>query len=202
DKMVRRDGRETSFDTARMEAHPFSAFQHFEVRTGGPLEADPRFPEIDTPVPQTPARRYDVWTFAASHAQPEDEPVFFAIRQLEGPEVVERNPLPALLYATDTGPFPDETWVALDGLREHGVRFQATAIDSTLGAGKDGTGHMSLRQMQAHQQELERRGLLAPGARRLGHHFSHGATPPYEELYEMLAPAGIEPAYDGLVVTL
>ena len=39
---------------------------------------------------------------------------------------------------------------------------------------------------------------VAPGAQRFGHHFSHGRTPPYEELCALLAPRGIEVAYDGL----
>jgi hypothetical protein len=60
---------------------------------------------------------------------------------------------------------------------------------------------MNQRQMAAHQQELGRRGLLAPGARLFGHHFSHGATPPYEELVALLEPHGVQPTYDGLTLT-
>ena len=52
--------------------------------------------------------------------------------------------------------------------------------------------------MADHQDGLARRGLLAAGAQRFGHHFSHGRTPPYEELCALLAPRGIEVAYDGL----
>jgi phosphoribosyl 1,2-cyclic phosphate phosphodiesterase len=121
---------------------------------------------------------------------------------MAGPEAEGRDGLPALLYATDTGPFPDETWQALADLGAQGVRFGAAIIDSTSGAGKDSTAHMNLRQMDAHQEELHRLGLLAPGARRLAHHFSHNGTPPYEELVELLAPRGLEPSYDGMVVTL
>ncbi|HEX2185593.1 MAG TPA: hypothetical protein VHN78_08815, partial [Chloroflexota bacterium] len=146
--------------------------------------------------------RYDVWTFAASHATPDVEPMFFALRQVAGPELEGRAAPPALLYATDTGPFPAETWAALERLGAEGLRFNAAALDSTLGAGADGNAHMSLKQVERHYQELERRGLLAPQARRFAHHFSHGNTPPHEELTEALSPAGIEPSYDGLSLML
>jgi phosphoribosyl 1,2-cyclic phosphate phosphodiesterase len=190
---------------ARIVPHVFRPFEQLEVQTGTPPEAgapepDPRFPEPGAEVPRTPARRYRVWTLAASHARPEDEACIFVIQQVTGPEVAGtgRQALPALLYATDTGPFPDATWEALDRLGAEGVRLGAAAVDSTLGDGPDGKGHLSLEQMVAHQDELARRGLLAPGARRLGHHFSHGRTPPYEELCARLAPRGVEVAYDGL----
>jgi hypothetical protein len=82
------------------------------------------------------------------------------------------------------------------------VRFGAAAIDSTLGLGHDGSGHMSLRQMEAHQQELGRRGLLTSRAQRLGHHFSHNGTPPYEELEAYLAERSLKATYDGLSLVL
>jgi phosphoribosyl 1,2-cyclic phosphate phosphodiesterase len=197
----RPEGREASPESLRVVPHTFRPFQRFEVTTGGPPEPDPRFPDHPQPVPETPLRRYEVWTLGASHARPEDEASIFVVRQVEGPEA-QPGGAPALLYATDTGPFPAETWEALDRLGAEGLRLQATAVDSTLGDGPDGAGHMSIHQMAAHQDELARRGLLAPGARRLGHHFSHGRTPPYEELCALLEPRGIEVAYDGLSVTL
>ena len=91
---------------------------------------------------------------------------------------------------------------ALEQLAADGWRFQAAIVDATSGAGKDSTAHMNLRQMAWHQQELARRGLLAGGARRIAHHFSHNGTPPYEELSALLAPDAIEPSYDGMVVIL
>jgi phosphoribosyl 1,2-cyclic phosphate phosphodiesterase len=125
--------------------------------------------------------------------------MFFAIRQVDGPEVGGGSR--ALLYATDSGPWSEETWAALERAGQGGLRFDVTAIDSTSGLGKDSRAHMNLAQMAWHQGELRRRGLLADGARLLAHHFSHNGTPPYEELVEHLRPQGIEPAYDGMVLS-
>jgi len=199
-RITRHEGKDIAPETVRIRPNPLGAFQRFEIRTGGEIARDERFSEGEPP--HTPARRYEVWTFGASHAEAAMEPMFFAVQQQEGPEVADRATLPALLYATDTGPFADETWTSLRRLGEEGVQFTAAAIDSTLGLGADGKGHMSLRQMAAHHAQLAQEGLLAEGARRLAHHFSHNGTPPYEELVAHLAPDGIEPSYDGMVLEL
>jgi len=200
--LSRAEGREANPADFRIEPHTVRPFEPFEVRTGspasGPPEVDPRFPESAVPVPRTPPRRYRVWPLAARHAQPEDEASIYVVQQVEGPELDGRDGPLGLLYATDTGPFPDATWEALERLAAEGVRLHLTAVDSTLGDGPDGDGHMSVHQMADHQDGLARRGLLAAGAQRFGHHFSHGRTPPYEELCALLAPRGIEVAYDGL----
>lgn len=196
ERLLRLERRDLDPDAIHISTHPIGAFQRFDVTTGGEIERDPRFEH--GAMPQTPTRRYEVWTFAASHAEPAQEPVFFGIRQAEGPEV--RGGPRALLYATDSGPWSDETWAALERAASQGLRFDVTAIDSTSGLGKDSRAHMNLAQMAWHQDELRKRGLLADGARRFAHHFSHNGTPPYEELVEHLRPQGIESAYDGLVV--
>ena len=128
--------------------------------------------------------------------------MFFLVQQLEGPEVERRGGSSALLYATDTGPFLDDTWVSLDRVAAEGVCLDAAIVDSTSGAGKDSTAHMNLSQSGWHFRELARRGLLPDGARRITHHFSHNGTPPYEELEAMLAPEGSVPSYDGMTVQL
>ena len=56
------------------------------------------------------------------------------------------------------------------------ARLVMRLLDATSGAGEDSTAHMNLRQMAWHQQELARRGLLAGGARRIAHHFSHNGA--------------------------
>jgi phosphoribosyl 1,2-cyclic phosphate phosphodiesterase len=201
-KLAHAEDRTARFEALRMQERPIAAFQRFEISTGGLGAPDPRFGDEGSLVPVTPPRRYEVQTVAARHATPDIEPMFFAVRQVSGPESDGRAAPPAFLYATDTGPFPDETWAALDRLSAEGWRVDAAIIDATNGAGKDGTAHMSLRQMTWHQQELDRRGLLADSARRIGHHFSHNGTPPYDELTAILAPNGITSSYDGMVVAL
>jgi phosphoribosyl 1,2-cyclic phosphate phosphodiesterase len=199
------------WDALRIAPHPIAPFQPFEVRTGGALAADPRrplypgLPPLAGALAETPPRRYQVTPLAARHLQPEDEAVLFAISQVEGPELAGRGQPPALLYATDTGPFLEPTWAALDALAGRGVRFGAAVVDATMGTGRPGYGapdHLTLAQAGEHLDALARRGLLVPGARRIVHHFSHFFTPPHDQLAAMLAPLGLEPAYDGLVLTL
>jgi phosphoribosyl 1,2-cyclic phosphate phosphodiesterase len=202
-KMGRTEGPGVDAESLRLRAHPIHALESFDVRTGAELLPDTRFDDGAQDVPQTPPRRYRVWSFPARHATPDVEPMIYAIEQTEGPEIAGRGAPVSVLYATDTGPFLDETWAALDDLgKTHGLRLSAAIVDSTNGAGKDSTAHMSISQMSWHQAELERRGLLAPGARKIGHHFSHNGTPPYEELTELLQPHGIVSSYDGMVVDL
>ena len=199
ERMLRLERRDIDPAAIRVQPRPVGAFQRFRIETGGELPADPRFGEGGAPVPQTPPRSYSVWTFAASHAELAIEPMIFAIRQDTGPEV--NGGSRALLYSTDTGPYSDETWAALERLGAEGVRFDITAIDSTSGLGPDSNGHMNIRQMAWHQDELRRRGLLSERCQRYAHHFSHNGTPPFEELEPHLAALGISPSYDGLVVS-
>ena len=199
DRMLKHERREIDPEAIRIRTHAIGAYQKHELATGGDLPPDARFPEGRQTAPQTAPRRYTVWSFAASHAEPSIEPMFFAVRQEAGPEVATSGPK-TLLYSTDTGPYSEETWSALGRLGAEGVRFDITAIDSTSGLGPDSKGHMNIRQMAWHQDELAQRGLLVDGCRRFAHHFSHNGTPPYEELEPALGALGIGGAYDGLVV--
>ena len=129
------------------------------------------------------AGRYRVTAFPAAHAE-DLMPVFFAL---------EENGR-TLLYASDTGPFPAETWEQLQDFA-----FDCAIIESTMGIGPPGTHHLSMHQCVEHHQRLADEGRLRPGARQFATHFSHNRTPPYLECVEFFAPHGIEPAYDGLV---
>lgn len=188
----------------QMEPRPIAPFQRFEISTGGAAVADPRVPRA-AEFPATPVRRYEVWTLAAEHSLPEDEAMLFVIRQTAGPEAREGTTGATLFYGTDTGPFPEATWAALDRLAVQGVRCGAVVIDATFGTGKDlkqPGAHLTIRQMVQHQQSLARRGLLTDNAQRLAIHFSHYFTPPHDELLALLAPDEITPAYDGLTITV
>jgi phosphoribosyl 1,2-cyclic phosphate phosphodiesterase len=188
-------------DALRLRPHAIAPFQRFEVGTGGILEQDPRRPRY----PGVPPIAGSLRTVAARHGKPEHEAMLFVVRQLDGPEAVSRADAPTLFYGADTGPFPEQTWAALDGLAREGVRFGAVVLDATMGIGRPGhgsEGHLTLEQVDAHLEELARRGLLADGAVRLAHHFSHYFVPPHAELEELLAPEGLRPSHDGLVLNL
>ncbi len=202
-----RNGVPLNADATRMRLHVATHGERLEVRTGGPHAVDPRArPERSlsaSGIPATgPSRHYEVIVVPASHAGPDDEASFFAIRQVLGPEAEGRTggDAPAILYATDTGPFSAGAWAVLEGLGAAGWRYDTAIIDGTLGLGNPGTAHMNLDQVARQHEELERRGLLRPGARRMAHHFSHNGTPPHEELVAHLAPMGIVPSYDGLTI--
>jgi hypothetical protein len=187
-----------------VETRRIAPFERFTVATGGEQVADPRLPAAP-PFPATPRRRYDIRTFAAAHALPAEEAMLFVIRQTAGPEVAERAAPPTLLYATDTGLFRAATWVALDRLAARGIRFDAAVVDATFGTArelKEPGPHMTIAQMVETQRALARRALLAENARRLAIHFGHSLAPPHDELATLLAPDEIEPAYDGLMLTL
>ena len=188
----------------RIETRRIAPFERVIVATGGAAVADPRLPAA-APFPATPERLYEVWTLAAAHAEPGDEAMLFAIRQLAGPELADGAVSAALLYATDTGAITAATWAALDGLGAGGWRFGATVVDATFGTArdlKDPGPHMTIVRMVAVQRELARRGLLAENARRLAIHFGHSLAPPHDELVALLAPERIEPAYDGLALRI
>ncbi len=67
--------------------------------------------------------------------------------------------------ATDTGPFPDETWATLERLGVSGIRFGATVVDGTLGRlpleRVVANRHLTMQQMLKHQRLIRERGLLA-----------------------------------------
>lgn len=105
----------------------------------------------------------------------------------------------ALLYATDTGPLPEEAWALL---REHGGPIHLVAMDHTFGHQRRSTGHMNADQFVEQVERLRAEGLLAPDARVLAHHLAHHSHPAHARAAELAAERGYEIAYDGLRVTV
>jgi phosphoribosyl 1,2-cyclic phosphate phosphodiesterase len=100
----------------------------------------------------------------------------------------------AFLYATDTGPFPEATWQALEG-----QSFDVIILEETLGNGQYNQ-HMSYQSFREHIRRMRAAGMLRPGGRVIAHHFSHSSNPPYDKLAAILRPEDVEVAYDGLEV--
>lgn len=137
---------------------------------------------------------YTVTALRARH-DPAQGPLFYAIRRGEA----------TLLYATDSGPWFPETWATLEELGQAGVRFGAAIVEATSGTivrppDAPPGAHMTFAETVAHLRGLRERDLLRPDATLVAHHFSHNGVPPHEETAAVLAPEGIVPAYDGLVV--
>ena len=139
---------------------------------------------------------YRVDALRAHHGTAGMDPLFFAVQGGDGG--------PQLLYAHDTGPFPEEDWAYLErppaGRR---FSFDLVSLDCTFGiSGHPPTGHMGVKEVLRHRDRLAASGLLGPDARVFANHFSHNGTPAYSELARLLEGTGVEPSYDGLTLDL
>ncbi len=102
----------------------------------------------------------------------------------------------AILYATDTGLFPEDTRQALLGRS-----FDVVVLEETMGSG-DYEGHLGFETFPEQVRWIRQAGLLRPGGRILATHFSHSGNPLHEELVARFSPLGVEIAYDGLEIVL
>jgi phosphoribosyl 1,2-cyclic phosphodiesterase len=130
----------------------------------------------------TRAGRYRVLPLPARHA-PELQPLIYVL--FEG----ERG----ILYATDTGDFPDAAWAGLES-----VRLAAAILNCTFWEDTGDPDHLSVPRAIAHVQRLRASGILGPDAPVYVTHISHRSQPDHDTLTGRLAPEGIAPAYDGL----
>lgn len=102
------------------------------------------------------------------------------------------------LYATDTGIWEEPTWSYLDGVRLDGLIIECT--DGFAPTMYD--GHLDLRECVDVVTKLREMGTLKPGAPVVTTHHSHNGFATHAQLEEALAPHGIAPGYDGMVVTV
>ncbi len=102
----------------------------------------------------------------------------------------------SILYATDTGYFPEETWQALQGRS-----FDAVILEETVGKGSYDQ-HLSFDTFLQVLERLRAEGMVRPGGCILAHHFSHSGNPLHDDLNAFFAPHGVEAAYDGMEVFL
>jgi len=121
---------------------------------------------------------------------------YHAIHDLEALFYAVDDGAHAFLYATDTGPFPAETWQALAGRT-----FDVIILEETLGDGHYDQ-HLGLDSFLEHVARMRAAQMLRPGGRIIAHHLSHSGNPSHAQLEAILAPHGVEVAYDGLEVIL
>jgi phosphoribosyl 1,2-cyclic phosphate phosphodiesterase len=129
---------------------------------------------------------YTITAYHALHAMGSLEALFYSVD--DGKH--------ALLYATDTGLFPEDTRQALLGRS-----FDAIVLEETMGTGNY-EGHLGFETFPEQVRWLRDARLLRPGGRILATHFSHSGNPLHEELVERFTPLGVEIAYDGLEIIL
>ena len=100
----------------------------------------------------------------------------------------------ALLYATDTGTFPEDTRQALQGRS-----FDVIVMEETLGTGNYAQ-HLGFETFKEQAAWIRENGLLRPGGRLIATHFSHSGNPGHAELEAIFNPQGVEVGYDGMEV--
>ena len=164
------DGVERSLKKAGMDTRPYLDFSPLTYFE--PL----RLPNglVFTPLP-------------ASHAKGENACIFLV-------EDGSRR----ILYAHDTGLFPEEDYPFLQGKSLDFVSF-----DCCNGSGSGGFyGHMGMPECRQVAARLRAEGCIRPDTRLVLNHFSHTCGDLHEELEAKAAKDGFEVAYDGMIVTL
>ncbi|MDR1636961.1 MAG: hypothetical protein LBR93_06455, partial [Treponema sp.] len=105
----------------------------------------------------------------------------------------------ALLYAHDTGFFPDETW---DYLRSVRPRLALVSLDCTTAAFKEGSNHMGLPDLVLVRDRLREIGAAGEATAFILNHFSHNGGLNHRELCEKAGELGFTAAWDGLSTVL
>lgn len=131
---------------------------------------------------------YQVTPLQADH-DPTCEPVFYLIDD-------GRN---KLLYAHDTGWFPDGTWRWLE--REK-PRLDFVSLDCTCILVDCRYNHMDLKTCVEVKDKLLSMGCATERTRFCLHHFSHNGLLMYDELVEPAKKEGFEVSHDGMIATL
>lgn len=130
---------------------------------------------------------YHITPLAANHDTKSD-PVIY---------IIERNEK-ILLYANDTGVFPDSTWKYL---KKFGKRFDLVSLDCTGMALKNWrNSHLCLDTDKEVYDKLIEIGVCDNNTTVYVNHFSHNGKLTHEELLTEAAKYGFYVTYDGLEV--
>lgn len=131
---------------------------------------------------------YDVTPLPAVHKP--DEEAFFYLVQREGL---------ALLYAHDTGIFPESVF---SYLRDGGILIDILSMDCTCCLQSDGKNHMGLPDNLAVLRRLRENYNVNDETRCIVSHFSHNGGLTHTQLEREAAKYGLTAAYDGMEVEL
>ena len=133
--------------------------------------------------------RYRVTPLKANHS-PNENALFYLIREGEK----------QLLYAHDTGHFPEET---TDYLANNLVRpVDMLSLDATLGKNHCYDGHMGFYECFDMLDILKQRGIVDDNTVVVFNHFSHNGMLLHDEASELAAAHGALVSYDGMQVEL
>ena len=102
-----------------------------------------------------------------------------------------------ILYAHDTGFFPEKTIQYIQGMR-----FDLISFDCTNGPLTDGANHMGLEDDLQMRRWLKKWGCCDSGTVCVVNHFSHNGGLLHQELEERAKPLGFLVSYDGFQVEI
>ena len=129
---------------------------------------------------------YKITPLSATHGAP--EAIFYMIEK-DGK---------AMLYAHDTGIFPDDTW---DFLEKTEVKFDLISLDCTNGLNESKyPGHMGLAQDVMIRDRLKEMGKVDDSTVCVINHFSHNGIVGYDEMVPLAEKERFIVSYDGLEV--
>ena len=131
---------------------------------------------------------YLVTALKADH-DPKCEPVFYLLD----------NGQRKLLYANDTGWFPEETWAYLE---QHKPVLDFVSLDCTCIVTDCRFNHMDLKTCMEARERLVAMGCATEATRFCLHHFSHNGLLIHDELVERAKGLGFEVSFDGMVIEL
>lgn len=142
-----------------------------------------------TPYEAFDVEEYHIIPLSANH-DPAADPVIYIIE----------NGGKSILYAHDTGIFPDRTW---EYLASYGKKFDFVSLDCT-GMAKNGwrNGHLALDTDKEVYDRLVSMGLCDENTTAYVNHFSHNGALTHEELVAEAAKLGFGATYDGLEVEI
>ena len=127
---------------------------------------------------------YEILPLPANHS---GKPVFYAV-SYKGKR---------LLYAHDTGYFPEISWELLKGFGT----FDLVSLDCTgCYSAKYRDGHMCVEVCEEVVQRMKAEGMITDKTMAVLNHFSHNGGETYDELVKIAEPRGFIVSYDGLEI--
>ena len=124
---------------------------------------------------------YQITALSADHNQPEDALIYLV--EKEGKQI---------LYAHDTGIFPESTWKFLEG-----KHLDLVSLDCT-GLSRDWRkGHMGFQAVDEVRDRLKRIGCIDENTKLVLNHLAHHGDFTHEKICALENPKGYEVAYDG-----
>ena len=97
-----------------------------------------------------------------------------------------------LLYANDTGYFPEETWEFIKDFQ-----FDLVSMDCTMQKYKEGTNHMGIEDNVEVVERLKNMGCVTKNTKYVITHFSHNGGMLHEDIEKEVEKYGFCAAYDG-----